>query len=87
MARLAGMPAAVINRAKEILAQLESGQGGRAAKFDGAARSSAEQPMQMGLFGNVDDRLRDELRKIDVVQMTPVEALNMLHKLTEEAKK
>ena len=28
---------AVINRAKEILAQLESGQGGRAAKLDGAA--------------------------------------------------
>jgi len=43
--------------------------------------------MQMGLFGNVDDRLRDELRKIDVVQMTPLDALNILHKLTEEAKK
>jgi DNA mismatch repair protein MutS len=87
VARLAGMPAAVINRAKEILAQLESGQGGRAAKLDGAARSSTDQPMQMGLFGNVDDRLRDELRKIDVVQMTPLDALNILHKLTEEAKK
>ncbi|HMF51527.1 MAG TPA: DNA mismatch repair protein MutS [Candidatus Saccharimonadales bacterium] len=87
VARLAGMPAAVINRAKEILAQLESGQGGRAAKLDGAARSSTDQPMQMGLFANVDDRLRDELRKIDVVQMTPLDALNILHKLTEEAKK
>ncbi len=87
VARLAGMPAAVINRAKEILAQLESGQGGRAAKLDGAARSSTDQPMQMGLFGNVDDRLREELRKIDVVQMTPLDALNILHKLTEEAKK
>jgi len=32
-------------------------------------------------------QLRDELRKIDVVQMTPLDALNILHKLTEEAKK
>ena len=87
VARLAGMPAAVINRAKEILVQLENGQGGRATKFAGEGRTLTEQPVQMGLFGNVDERLRDELRKIDVVQMTPLDALNLLHKLTEEAKK
>jgi DNA mismatch repair protein MutS len=87
VARLAGMPAAVIDRAKEILAQLENGPGGRPAKLDGAARSSTDQPVQMGLFGSADDRLRDELRKIDVLQMTPLDALNLLHKLTEEAKK
>ena len=57
-------------------AQLESGPGGRAAKFDSAARSRPI-PVQMALFGNMDDRLREELRKIDVVQMTPFECAEL----------
>ena len=32
------------------------------------------------------NRLRDELSRLDPSRMTPIEALNMLHKLTEEAK-
>ena len=35
VARLAGMPAGVIDRAKEILAQLEGSQGSRAEHFNG----------------------------------------------------
>ena len=87
VARLAGMPAEVVSRSKEILAQLESGQGGPRASFTENSQMPAAQPVQMGLFGGADHRLRDELSKLDPSQMTPIEALNMLYRLTEEAKK
>jgi DNA mismatch repair protein MutS len=87
VARLAGMPATVISRAKEILFQLESGEGGRAASFKADFQAPAAQPLQMGLFSAADNHLRDELSKLDLAQMTPIEALNMLYKLKEEAKK
>jgi hypothetical protein len=41
----------------------------------------------MGLFDLKDSRLRDLLSQLDVSNMTPIEALNMLHRLTEEVKK
>ena len=87
VARLAGMPPEVVSRSKEILAQLESGQGGRGASFTVDAQTATAQPVQMGLFGAADSRLREELSRLDPSQMTPLEALNMLYRLTEEAKK
>jgi DNA mismatch repair protein MutS len=85
VARLAGMPAPVIARAKEILARLESGAGERAVSFKPGAQ--VEPPMQMGLFSAVERRLRDELGALEPAQMTPIEALNLVYKLVEEAKK
>jgi hypothetical protein len=40
----------------------------------------------MGLFGSLDRKLREELKRIDVSRMTPLEAMNVLHSLSEEAK-
>jgi DNA mismatch repair protein MutS len=87
VARLAGMPAGVIERAKEILAQLEGSQGNRGDSFHGSGQSPDAVPLQMGLFGAPENRLRDQLSQLDVARMTPIEALNLLHKLSEEAKK
>jgi DNA mismatch repair protein MutS len=87
VARLAGMPAGVIERAKEILAQLEGSQGSRAEHFNGRGQSAVEVPLQMGLFTSADNRYRDQLAALDVARMTPIEALNRLHELSEEAKK
>jgi DNA mismatch repair protein MutS len=86
VARLAGMPAAVIERAKDILARLESSRDRRGI-FHGEQSAQAEAPAQMALFAAVDDRLRDQLSQLDVSTMTPMEAMNALHRLTEEAKK
>jgi DNA mismatch repair protein MutS len=80
VARLAGLPTAVIERAKEILARLEGSQ----AKLETAGHDA---PAQMVLFGSADDRLRKRLSALDTSGMTPIEALNMLHELSEEAKK
>jgi DNA mismatch repair protein MutS len=87
VARLAGMPAQVIARSKEILARLEGSQDSQTENIKPRGRAAPEQPAQMGLFSPLEDPLRNELSKLDVSQMTPIEAMNMLHKLAEEAKK
>ncbi|HEX6172652.1 MAG TPA: DNA mismatch repair protein MutS [Candidatus Binatia bacterium] len=87
VARLAGLPAPVIDHAKSILARLEGGADecrGRSASME---NYSGDQPLQMTLFASAEDRFRDQLRSIDVSTITPVEALNILFKLTEDAKK
>src|SRR6185295_17346595 len=88
VARLAGMPAAVIERAKVILAQLEDSQT-VAPRTMGKRRGEekTEMPVQMGLFSAAGDRLRDRLSQLDVANLTPIQALNLLDELSEQAKK
>jgi DNA mismatch repair protein MutS len=85
--RLAGLPPAVVERAREILKNLEGGELDERGRPRLAGGSSKEEPAQMALFGAEDRRLSEELRKVDVSTLTPVEALNLLHALVEEAKK
>ncbi|HEY7715534.1 MAG TPA: DNA mismatch repair protein MutS [Candidatus Binatia bacterium] len=87
VARLAGMPAEVVSRSKEILAQLESGQSGGRLHLTAELQAPTLQPVQMGLFGAAETRLREELSRLDPSRITPIEALNMLYRLSEEAKK
>jgi DNA mismatch repair protein MutS len=86
VARLAGMSAGVIQRAKEILAGLESSRD-RQADFVLERPGRIEAPAQMRLFQISDSRIREQLRQIDVMMLTPIEAMNVLHGLVEEAKK
>jgi DNA mismatch repair protein MutS len=87
VARLAGMPDNVIARAKEILARLEGGHGGRDESLKPRGQVADDPPAQMGLFNSEPNPIRAQLLNLDVTQMTPVEALNVLHRLAEEAKK
>ena len=89
VARLAGLPKAVTNRAEKILASLEENgleTGAEVAKV----QQEKDQPAQkqdngMGsLFGNT---LTEDLLKLDVMTMTPLEAMNELYKLQQQAKK
>ena len=89
VARLAGIPQAVIRRAKKILFGIENGQplaaqsGTRAA----AASALAPGPLQMGLFGPPDTAVVvDALRAMDIPRMTPLEALNALSRLQAKLK-
>jgi hypothetical protein len=41
----------------------------------------------MPLFAVVEDRLREELKNLDVSMLTPLEALNLLNAFVERAKK
>jgi len=88
VARLAGMPAPVIERAKVILARLEDSQTVSPSSVGLRCDKETQQlPVQMGLFGAAADRLRQRLTQLDVANLTPIQALNVLHELTEQAKK
>jgi len=43
--------------------------------------------VQMALFASADRRLREALQRVDVSSLTPMEAINLLYALSEEAKK
>ncbi len=84
VARLAGLPAAVIDRAREVLKNLESGEyetegAPRLAKSKGAL--PAQPADQLSLFSQGPDVLRQRLDEIDVSVLTPLEALNLLDQL------
>ena len=87
VARLAGLPAPVVQRAKEILKNLEGGELDERGRPRLARGGPVEGPAQMTLFGAEDQKLREELRTIDATTLNPIEALNLLYRLTEEAKK
>jgi DNA mismatch repair protein MutS len=89
--RLAGLPAPVIARAREILALLEGEQLVRGGRLErGAAPARVVPPEdapreQLGLFG-ANHPLLEKLATIDVNRMTPLEALTTLASLAAEAK-
>ncbi len=83
VARLAGMPSDVIERAKEILQNLESGEFEQGAPR--LAKSRRGQPKQdlrqFTLFEASEDLLRQRLKKLNIATLTPLEALNLLDEL------
>jgi DNA mismatch repair protein MutS len=83
VARLAGMPADVIERAKEILRNLESGEFDegtpRLAKSN--RKTSREPTQQFSLFESREDQLRNRLKKLNIATLTPLEGLNLLDEL------
>jgi DNA mismatch repair protein MutS len=81
VARLAGLPATVIDRAKEVLHNLESGEFETGAPRLAKSKKLPAVPPQLSLFDRADDALRQRLAEIDVTVLTPLEALNRLDEL------
>jgi DNA mismatch repair protein MutS len=80
--RLAGLPAAVLDRAKHLLRLLESEQLAQGMK--GQARTEPVQ--QLGLFAAAPNPLVEKLAALDVNSLTPVQALALLDELSRQAK-
>ncbi len=76
VARLAGLPPAVIARAKEILGELERERSGLEAAV--APEPDREAPAQLGLFPPAHDPLLRELAALETGSITPLQALNLL---------
>ena len=86
VAQIAGMPNAVVNRAWDVLRDLESNGATNGANGKSAsARNRAPSATQLALIPPSSPAL-DELRALDVASMTPIEALNKLYELQERAK-
>jgi DNA mismatch repair protein MutS len=86
VARLAGLPPAVIDRAGEILANLESQEydpTGKPRLARGSAPNAPEpgEPAQLTLFAPPEQIVASVLRDVDVNQLTPLAALNLVHSL------
>jgi DNA mismatch repair protein MutS len=81
VAQLAGLPQGVINRAWEVLADLEaqSQQNG-----GGQVRAKREPAQQMALFSD-GGKLQKLLQGLDIPNLTPLEAINKLYELQKEA--
>jgi DNA mismatch repair protein MutS len=87
VARLAGLPAPVIARAREILHSLEQDELTRGGKPALSGQRPAAQE-QLGLFqavSPIEERLRDRLREIDINRTTPLDALQLLQELKRES--
>jgi DNA mismatch repair protein MutS len=80
VARLAGVPSAVNERAKQILAHLESehlDSEGR-PRIASAGRSRRRGDLQLTLLGPAEHPLLDEIRAVDVESLTPLEAIQLV---------
>lgn len=91
VARLAGLPADVIRRAKEILADLEQDRHGEAehhftkpAAPRASRKKSAVSLDQLALFGERPHPVVTKLKNLDVNSLTPLDALNLLEQLKKE---
>jgi DNA mismatch repair protein MutS len=86
VARLAGLPKTVIDRAREILGALERDEltrGGRPS----VSGTPGDPQRQLGLFQTIappDDVVREKIAAIDVDRMTPMEALTFLSEIKKQ---
>ena len=82
VAKLAGMPAKVVNRANEVLKTLEKSRSQSGSKD--SAKAITDESMQLSFF-QLDDpvleNIREELLKIDINTLTPIEALMKLNSI------
>ena len=86
VARLAGLPASVTKRAQEILTQLEAdslpaGHNEKVSAKDNRGRFDA-----MSIGSLFQSTINARLSELDVMSMTPIEALNELYRLQEQAR-
>jgi len=81
VAKLAGLPLAVIERAREVLAEHEDAE--RRAT-DHLASEPAEPQLQLTMFTPLSQKVVDRLRDTDVNNLTPLEALNLLSELKKQ---
>ncbi len=98
VAKLAGVPDLVIDRAKEIVEELSDGDiTNRVSEIAGKEKVVKKKPKvkkydevdiaQMSLFDTVkDDDVLEELKNLDVGNMTPIDALNTIYRLQNKLK-
>jgi DNA mismatch repair protein MutS len=85
VARMAGLPSAVIARAREVLAKHEQAEHQLTEKLTpGAFGDGAPAPEQQALFTPLDRHVLDALREADLDNLKPIEALNLLAELKKQ---
>lgn len=86
--RLAGLPTNVIARAREVLRLLEGEQLVPALRTGAEAHTQPQRPNdpQLGLFAGEEHPVLKRLRALDLDELTPLQALTLLHELAHHTK-
>ena len=83
VAKLAGLPAGVVVRAREVLHEHENAEHEATAHLSpGAAEPEAQ--MQLTMFTPLSQKIVDRLREADINHLTPLDALNLLSELKNQ---
>ncbi len=87
VAMMAGLPVFVTNRAKEVLQNLESKElTPYEEKKEKLKKMQQKDDQQISLFEVKDDKIRNEIKEIEINNLTPLEALNKLSELKKKVK-
>jgi DNA mismatch repair protein MutS len=91
VAKLAGLPTEVIERAKDILEGLEKNQTSKSKietkeKPKAKSKNNVDTSMQMDFGSLAKDGMLSKLANLDILNMTPMDAMNNLHNIIKEAK-
>ena len=84
VARLAGLPGAVVERAREILAFHERTEHEATGELTPGARTG---PVQISMFEPVNYEIARRIRSVDLDNIRPIEALRLLAELQDELKR
>ena len=87
VAKIAGLPREVVERAQVILAQLESDHVDESGKVKIPERKTKSRDRQLTLFIEPDHPVIEKLRSLDIEQLTPIAALQKLNELRESLTK
>jgi len=83
VAKLAGLPAEVVVRAREVLHEHENAEHEATAHLSPGA-DEPEPQMQLTMFTPLSQKIVDRLREADINNLTPIEALNLLNELKKQ---
>lgn len=85
VAKLAGLPKEILNRSGEILGQLEGQSGENNILIDKKDLNQLDMfnPLPQVVFEDMSSPILDELEKLDITNMTPMQAMNKLYELQQ----
>ncbi|MFO8082879.1 MAG: DNA mismatch repair protein MutS [Desulfobacterales bacterium] len=86
VARLAGIPEKVIKRAKVILNCVEEGENNLKGLVVRDKEKGKKRPVQLDIFRKPDQEVISKIQRLDINQITPLEALNLLSEFTNKLK-
>ena len=81
VAKLAGIPNWVINRAKQILKELEAGAAAAPPPTKAVSQTTEQEDMQISILPSEGSQIVEKLKALDVNTLTPIEAMNTLFEL------
>src|SRR5579885_593584 len=87
VARLAGLPLPVIERAREVLTLHETTEHEVTEELSGAQAARPAAPVQIQLFEPVGHHIAERIRGLKIDELRPIEALQLLSELQEELKR